>query len=182
MHGLLNSDCSRHTVVLHGLGGIGKTQLALAYTNRHKNDYSGMFWLNAKDEDSLKHSFANVVRQILRYYPLAYRISSIDVQEDLDGIVDAVKAWFSLPNNTRWLIVYDNYDNPKVFNNVDPAAVDIRKFLPEANQGSVIITTRSSQVETGQLIHIRKLAGINESLEILSNMSRRQISVDGKGI
>ncbi|KAN0078822.1 hypothetical protein V8E54_005335 [Elaphomyces granulatus] len=40
-------------VVLHGLGGIGKTQLTVAYAKRHKDNYSAIFWLNIKDEDSL---------------------------------------------------------------------------------------------------------------------------------
>jgi hypothetical protein len=96
-----------------------------------------------------------VAKQILRQHPLASRLSSVDVKENLDKVIDSVKAWLSLPNNTRWLIIYDNYDNydnPKLPDNADPAAVDIRKLLPESYQGSVIITTRSSQVEIGHLI------------------------------
>jgi hypothetical protein len=42
------------------IGGIGKTQLTVAYAKRHKDNYSAIFWLNIKDEeDSLKQSFAN---------------------------------------------------------------------------------------------------------------------------
>lgn len=66
IHKTLGSDGSRRTVVLHGLGGIGKTQLAVAYSKRHNRGYSAIFWLNSKDEDSLKQSFAKVARQILR--------------------------------------------------------------------------------------------------------------------
>jgi hypothetical protein len=43
----------------------------------------------------------------------------------IDEVIDAVKVWLSLPNNTRWLMIYDNYDNPKLAGNTDPAAVDI---------------------------------------------------------
>jgi ATP/maltotriose-dependent transcriptional regulator MalT len=135
IHEALHSDGSRRTIVLHGLGGIGKTQLAIAYAKRHKDNYSAIFWLNIKDEDSLKQSFANVAKQILREYPLASRLSSVDTNENLDEVVDAVKAWLSQPNNTRWLMIYDNYDNPKLPTNTDPAAVDIRNFLPESYQG-----------------------------------------------
>jgi hypothetical protein len=42
------------------------------------------------------------------------------------------KRWLDHPKNARWLMVFDNYDNPKVPGNVDHTAVDIRQFLPEA--------------------------------------------------
>ena len=71
MHSALSGDGSRHTVVLHGLGGIGKTQLAIAYAKRHKDSYSAIFWLNIKDEDSVKQGFAKAARQILQEHPLA---------------------------------------------------------------------------------------------------------------
>jgi hypothetical protein len=87
--------------VLHGLGGIGKTQLTVAYAKRHKNSYSAIFWLNIKDEDSLKQSFAKVARQIFWEHPLASGLSNVDMKESVDEVVEAVKAWLSLPNNTR---------------------------------------------------------------------------------
>jgi DNA replication protein DnaC len=80
IHTKLSGDGSRRTVVLHGLGGIGKTQLAVAYAKRHKDNYSAIFWLNIKDEDSLKQSFAKVAKQILREHPSASRLSSVDMK------------------------------------------------------------------------------------------------------
>ncbi|KAH9203401.1 P-loop containing nucleoside triphosphate hydrolase protein [Leptodontidium sp. 2 PMI_412] len=174
MHNSLNGDGSRRVVVLHGLGGIGKTQLSAAYAKRHKDSYSGIFWLNIKDEDSLKQSFAKVAKQISREHSSASRLNNVDTKENLDGVVDVVKAWLSLPGNTRWLLIYDNYDNPKFPGNMDPAAVDIQKFLPESYQGSIVITTRSSQVRFGHSIQIRKLRDMRDSIEILSNASRRE--------
>jgi len=112
MHRTLSGDGGRRTVVLHGLGGIGKTQLTVAYVKRHKDSYSAILWLNIKNEDALKQSFAKVARQILWEHPSASRLSSVDMKENLDEVIDAVKAWLSLPNNTRWLMIYDNYDNP----------------------------------------------------------------------
>jgi len=180
MHAALSGNGSRRTVVLHGLGGIGKTQLTVAYAKRHKDNYSAIFWLNIKDEDSLKQSFAKVAEQILREHPSASQLSSIDMKENLNEVIDAVKAWLSLRDNTRWLMIYDNYDNPKLPGNTDPAAVNIRKFLPESYQGSVIITTRWSQVKIGQHIRVGKLKDVRESLQILSYASGRKCDVDGK--
>ncbi|KAN0067922.1 HET domain containing protein [Elaphomyces granulatus] len=178
IHRTLRGDGSRRTVVLHGLGGIGKTQLAIAYAKRYKDNYSAIFWLNIKDEGSLKQSFAKAAKQILRDHPSASRLSSVDIEENLDGVIDAVKEWLSLANNTRWLMIYDNYDNPKLPDNMDPLAVDIHKFLPESYQGSVIITTRSSQVKIGHGIRIRKLEDVRDSVKILSNASRREGLID----
>ena len=70
IHRTLRGDGdSRRTVVLHGLGGIGKTQLAIAYAKGHKDSYSAVFWLNIKDEDSLKQSFAKAAKRISREHP-----------------------------------------------------------------------------------------------------------------
>ncbi|KFY30536.1 hypothetical protein V494_08120, partial [Pseudogymnoascus sp. VKM F-4513 (FW-928)] len=174
IHRELAGDGSRQTVILHGLGGIGKTQLSVAYAKRHKDSYSAIFWLNTKDEDALKQSFAKVARQILREHPSTFRLSNVDVNESLDEMVDAVKAWLSRPNNMRWLMIFDNYDNPKLPSNSDPTAVDIQKYIPESYQGSIIITTRSSQVRIGHSMQIQKLSDVRDSLEILSNVSRRK--------
>jgi hypothetical protein len=181
IHKALRGDGSRHIVILHGLGGIGKTQLAIAYAKRHKDNYSAIFWLNIKDEDSLKQSFARVARQILREYPLAHGLSTINMK-NLNDVIDAVKAWLSLPYNTRWLIIYDNYDNPRLASNTDPAAVDITEFLPEVYQGSVLVTTRSSEVEIGHLRLVTKLGDVRDSLKILSNVSRREGVLDSKAL
>jgi AAA+ ATPase superfamily predicted ATPase len=179
IHKALSGDGSRRTVILHGLGGIGKTQLAIAYAKRHKDNYSAMFWLNIKDEDSLKQSFARVARQILQEYPLARWLSNVDMK-DLDEVINAVKAWQGLPYNTRWLMIYDNYDNPRLASNKDPTALDITKFLPQVYQGSVLVTTRSSEVDIGHLIQVTKLGDIRDSLGILSNTSRRKGLMDSE--
>jgi ATP/maltotriose-dependent transcriptional regulator MalT len=43
---ILCSDGSRRVAILHGLGGIGKTQLTVAYAKRYRHNYSAVFWLN----------------------------------------------------------------------------------------------------------------------------------------
>ena len=77
-------------------------------------------------------------------------------------------------------MVYDNYDNPKSVKNTDLAAVDIRQLLPESYQGSVIITTRSSEVKIGHRIRITKLENIQDSLKIISNTSNREGLENGR--
>lgn len=111
IHQALSGDGSRRAVVLHGLGGIGKTQLSIAYAKRHKDNYSAIFWLNIKDEDSLKQSFAKLDKQISREHPSAIRVSNLETNQNINEVVESIKSLLSLPNNTRWLMIYDNYDN-----------------------------------------------------------------------
>jgi hypothetical protein len=181
MHKILQNDGNRRIAVLHGLGGISKTQLTIAYMKQYKDSYSAVFWLNIKDIDLLQQSFARIAKQILRDHPSASLLSNLDINGNLDEVVDAVKGWLSLPKNTRWLLIYDNYDNPKIPDNTDPAAIEIRKYFPESYQGSVIVTTRSSQVDLGSQLSITKLRNTEDSLQILKHASRRQLSLNGKG-
>jgi hypothetical protein len=100
--------------------------------------------------------------------------------KNLDNVIDTVKVWQGLIYNTRWLMIYDNYNNPRVVSNTDPAVVNIKKFLPKVYQGSVLVTTQSSEVEIGHLIQVTKLVDIRDSLKILSNASHREGVMNGK--
>ncbi|KAI5920957.1 hypothetical protein F4810DRAFT_680379 [Camillea tinctor] len=176
MRRTLSSDGSRRVVLLHGLGGIGKTQLAVAYIKRYRDEYSAIFWFNIKDEASIQRSFIKVAKQILNQHADASRLSTLNLQQNHEEVVEAVKAWLSLPNNTRWLLVYDNYDDTEI---------DIERFLPMAYQGSIIITTRLSQLNLGHPVRIRKLETLHDSLEILSTTSGRdglQDDIDARSL
>ncbi|KAI9685462.1 MAG: hypothetical protein M1822_004593 [Bathelium mastoideum] len=180
MHQLLHGQSTRSTVVLHGLGGMGKTQLAIAYAQRHKEKYTAIFWVNTSDEDSLKLSFLDIVRQIARDQPEATALASIDMK-NLDDVVSAVKTWLNVSKNTHWLLIYDNYDNydnPRLPGNKDKSALDLRRFLPESDYGSIIITTRSSKVALGRRMQLKKLVDIKNGLEILANASGRHEIAD----
>jgi hypothetical protein len=189
----------RTAIELHGLGGIGKTQLAIAYIKRHRSDYSAAIWMNAKDETALKQSYARVAEWILRHHPSIAYIAGAVQSQDLDEIVKVVKRWLEEPRNDRWLVVYDNYDNPlsgkHKGNSTSYAsyietygdkgenlirAFDLHNFLPETDHGTIIVTTRSSMVKLGRVIHLSKLENINDSLEILASVSGRDILKQGK--
>ncbi|KAF2022898.1 tetratricopeptide repeat domain-containing protein [Setomelanomma holmii] len=173
IHKELQHNSSRKTVVVHGLGGMGKTQLALAYAQRHKDDYSAVFWVNSKSEDTLKQGYAVAAKRIYRDHPLLVYFKAVTEGSDLDETAEAVKRWLGGAGNDRWLVIYDNYDTPKLPGHDEPGTFDIRPFLPEANHGAVLITTRSSQLEQGCPVAVKKLQNINHSLEILSHASRR---------
>jgi replication-associated recombination protein RarA len=69
IHSQLQHDGSRKTVVLHGLSGMGKTQLALVYAQRYKDEYSAVSWVYNKDVDTLRQGYAVTTRCIYRDHP-----------------------------------------------------------------------------------------------------------------
>ena len=169
----LQYDGSRKTAVVHGLGGMGKTQLALAYEKRHRDEYSAVFWVNSKDVDTLKQGYAAAARRIYREHPSLVHFKAVAEGSDLDEAVKAVKRWLSSAGNDRWLVIFDNYDTPKLPGHDEPGTFNIQPFLPEADHGAVLITTRSSQLQLGRPVAVKKLRDIEHSLEILSQTSRR---------
>ncbi|KAF4882662.1 Nephrocystin-3 [Colletotrichum fructicola] len=183
----------RRTVVLHGLGGIGKTQTTIKFAKTHYHDYSAVIWLDARDTTALKQSYQRLAQRIVRETAsLAYVQNAID-NEDLDGIVESAKRWLDEPKNNRWLVIYDNYDDVKLHTRGSPSenetgsqvgnkndagetgskAYDIRPFFPDTEHGAILITTRSSYVKLGQRVQLRKLADLEDSLAILASTSGR---------
>lgn len=180
MHQSLSNGSGRRAVTLHGLGGIGKTQLAIAYAKAHRDYYSAILWLNIKDEVSVKQSYLKIARRIHQEHPSASQLGGITDDTQLDTAVSAVKRWLGQAKNTRWLLVFDNYDTPKVPGNTGRSVVDIQQFLPEAHHGSVVVTTRSSKVNVGRRLQVGKIKDVHDSLQILSNASRRRGVMDGQ--
>ncbi|MCJ1423210.1 hypothetical protein MMC29_001092 [Sticta canariensis] len=58
----------RKVVVLRGLGGIGKTQLAVAFMKEQRYTYSAVFWLNGRNEDTLRQSFSGMANRLYNEY------------------------------------------------------------------------------------------------------------------
>ncbi|KAE9565732.1 hypothetical protein CGMCC3_g18085 [Colletotrichum fructicola] len=189
LHKELEWTGKRRTAVLHGLGGMGKTQLSIEYTKQHESDYSAILWINARDETSLKQSFQQVARRIIREHPSVAYVQVAMANQEPDETAEAVKRWLNEARNNHWLVVYDNYDDVKLrpipkeslshsdmivqLEAVDSKAYDIRPYFPETDHGAILITTRSSTAELGQMIQLSKLGDVNDSLEILQSTSNR---------
>lgn len=205
LHEKLDGTDKRRTAVIHGLGGIGKTQLAVAYTRQHQADYSAIIWINAKDETSLKQSFYQAARRILYEHQHVVYIKNATANQDVDETLEAVKRWLNERMNNRWLVVYDNYDDVRfdsrveTIHNAGPGASDrgsvtvetlpevfesraynILPYLPEADHGAVVITTRLASVKLGQSLRLDKLSDIGDSLTILATTSQRPNLTEGQ--
>ncbi|KAJ0100738.1 hypothetical protein J7T55_005244 [Diaporthe amygdali] len=114
LHQILEKPSGRRTAVVHGLGGMGKTQLAVTCLKTYQSGNSAMAWLNARDEETLGRSFARMAKWIMRQHPRATYVRSAVDGRDLNDITEAVKRWVDEPKNDGWLLVYDNYDDPKL--------------------------------------------------------------------
>ena len=163
---LLNSTSStRKVLVLGGMGGIGKTQLVITYTKRYRSSYSSIFWLNASSKAALQTSLRRLARVILPE-------SRDQLQGDM--MLTQVSAWLSNLENSRWLLSFDNYDDPDQFN--------IREYFPSVAQGSIIITTRRPDLVSGTKINVRSIAEKGENLRILATRSGRENVESGEKI
>lgn len=153
-------------LVLGGIGGIGKTQLAIAYAQRHQQSYDSIFWLNATSLPTLHLSLRSVAGRFIK-------ADSLEILRD-EQVLARVHEWLSHKDNTQWLLIFDNYDEPDQW--------DITKYFPYTAYGSIIITTRLPHHVpfSSDQIHVQSLSDIEESLDILEKRSRRENLRSGK--
>jgi hypothetical protein len=155
---LSNPDSSdRKVLVLGGMGGIGKTQMAIRYAKRHHISYSSVFWVNATSESALKTSLRQLAPQILP--------GEIVDQLDDDQLWAQISLWLSKLENPRWLLIFDNYD--------DPDQYQIEQYYPFVAHGSIIITTRQPDRVNGYQIKVQSITNDEDSLNILATRSGR---------
>jgi hypothetical protein len=148
--------------VLCGLGGIGKTQLAVEFARRYHRTFSSVFWLDGSSEDTLKQSIARCASRIpAGQIPNTSREYSRGSDHDLDAAVAEVISWLARPDNTDWLLVFDNVDRDYGQQTVDPLAYDVRQYFTGADHGSILITTRLAKL--GQLGVLQQLNKVDRS-------------------
>lgn len=148
----------RKVAVLHGLGGIGKTDIVLQYAWKNLAAYTSIIWIHSATKEVLKRSLMVAAQNLIQH--LAAHSSSrqpdyiaiacdlgiaglidasgqlvyspeADVQEKVEG---ALCKWLSMEGNDQWLLIFDNVDDMKV--------VERAKHFPKSSSGAIIITSR----------------------------------------
>lgn len=116
-------------VVLHGLGGSGKTESAVHFAECHRQVYSAVFWVHGADEARLHEGFEKIGRTVFN----GEKGHSVDY-------VNQAQIWFT--NNDEWLLIADNVD--------DELALDglRRKYLKGGMEGHVLVTSRNPMAST----------------------------------
>jgi len=155
-------------VVLHGLGGMGKSSIALEYSFRYSDSYTAVLWVDVTSAASLARSARAVAEHIIDSYAKQRQsYEDIALMLGLVGVLNtkgqissesttesrltgAVKSWLATRGNKGWLLILDNYD--------DVDAVDIHLLLPTCDAGNVIITSRKSNLRSlGKTVAIEEI-------------------------
>ncbi|MER7132629.1 FxSxx-COOH system tetratricopeptide repeat protein [Streptosporangium saharense] len=108
---------------IYGLGGVGKTQVALEYAHRFKADYDLVWWISSEDPERINSAFEELARKL-----------RIPVTENISEVVAAVREALRVGKPySRWLLIFDNAGEPR----------DVRNLFPGSSSGHVLITSRN---------------------------------------
>src|ERR1700686_726874 len=122
---------------ISGLGGIGKTQIAVEYAYRYRANYITVLWVTASSRDTLITEF--VLLAVLLNLPERH-------EQDQEIVLTAVKRW--LVEHKNWLLILDNVEDLH-------AVVD---FLPVDGDGNILFTTRLQALgPIGEGIEVEKM-------------------------
>lgn len=181
-------------MVLYGLGGIGKSQLAIEYAYSCENDYTSIWWVNANTTATLVQGFLKIAQELVvchgqiqtnagrppNYFHIATALQlppdAVDQAGNLitldsantNTVIKAVQLWLANNSNQEWLLIVDNYD--------DPENVHIADFLPKSSTGSILVTSRAlSSQRLGKSHEVMEIAE-EDALEILRKSANKEIT------
>ncbi|WP_433332322.1 FxSxx-COOH system tetratricopeptide repeat protein [Spirillospora sp. CA-294931] len=115
-------------VTLQGLGGVGKTQVALEYVHRYKTDYDVVWWIDCGQPQFVDSALADLGREIESRFEQIAPAGSTD--REMAALV--LQALSRNEPVERWLIVFDNAEDVE----------ELKRFVP-SGRGHVLITSRN---------------------------------------
>jgi hypothetical protein len=117
---------------LHGLGGVGKSQLAVEYLYRHRFNYDLVWWISAERPAQISQSLVE----------LAQRLGVPGGSEANSAVPAVLEALRTGQPYANWLLVYDNAESPDVIwptRGETPSSL----YIPTSGTGKVLITSRN---------------------------------------
>lgn len=136
---------------ISGLGGIGKTHIALEYAYRYQCDYQALLWVRADSASTLTSE----------YVALAHLLGLPERDEqDQRIVVEAMLRWFR--QNTHWLLILDNIDS----------LATAEPFIPKAPRGHILFTTRARAFSSiAQRVEVKEMDSDTGALLLLRRAS-----------
>jgi tetratricopeptide (TPR) repeat protein len=126
-------------IAIHGLGGVGKTQivLELAHQTRERWPECSIFWIPAINRESIQQAYREIASEL--------RLESFASEnEDPRALV---QRHLNQHHSGQWLIIFDNADDMDPWVDSSPSAKDgLKNYLPRSDRGTVLFTTRSRRV------------------------------------
>lgn len=145
---------------LQGLGGVGKTQVAIEFAHRYAKEYDLVWWIPADQPPLVRASLAALAPQL--GLPPA---TASGIENAATAVLDALRRGHPF---SRWLLIFDNADQPE----------DLNDVIPRGGQGHVLVTSRNhrwqSVVETVQV----DVFTPEESVEFLNRRIRGTLDPD----
>jgi len=134
-----NSACRYYgRIALFGMGGIGKTQIALEFSYLSRRSYNRIYWISAVNQDALFDGYKRIAER-----------AKIPLVPDSKPIVIAEQVLSWLKSIENWLLIVDNLDDINVLstqNLGEPNLISI--LLPESGPGRhTLITTRNPNAD-----------------------------------
>ncbi|KZM25138.1 ADP binding [Ascochyta rabiei] len=156
---LVDLDCQEMSI--EGLGGTGKTQVALqfAYAVKKAQPEWSIFWAPAVSIESFEQACAEIARVL--HIPQA--------QDGKDDVKELVRTWLSSSRVSRWLMVVDNADDPDIFFGTEQSK-GIVDYLPKSERSVIVYTTRTPGVAEktrGDVIRLEAM-GLQDARELLT--------------
>jgi tetratricopeptide (TPR) repeat protein len=135
-----------------GLGGIGKTQVAIEYAHRYRHEYRCILWVNAASLQTLIEGLVSIARLV-----------EVAVKDEPDQrvIVEAARQW--LATHEGWLLILDNADDLQLASD----------FLPTTGKGHLLLTTRTAA--TGSVAQSFPVEKLDEAEGVLFLLRRAKI-------
>ncbi|EWG46524.1 hypothetical protein FVEG_06980 [Fusarium verticillioides 7600] len=128
-----NKDACQRTVI-QGLGGIGKTQIALevAFRLRDADPSCSVFWVPTVDATTFENAYRDI----------GQRLEVAGLDDDKADVKALVQAAMSREDTGRWLLIIDNADDPELMFGSGALA----RYLPCSTNGSILFTTRTREI------------------------------------